>query len=84
MKTITQIVLIAALLFAGACSKAKHSSAAGDAARSKPYVASVRRDPFHKSSCRWAKKIRAENLVGYDTRQQAVEDDHRPCKVCQP
>jgi len=60
------------------------ASARGTEARSKPYVASVLREPFHRSTCKWAKKINDENIVGYDTRKEAIEDGHRPCKVCRP
>jgi len=65
-------------------SAAPQASARGADARSKPYVASVLREPFHKSTCRWAKKIHTENLVGYDSREDAVADKHRSCKVCKP
>ena len=71
-----------------ACDKgAKSTSAAsamGEAARSKPYIASVWRDPFHRSTCKWAKKISDGNAAGYDTREAAAKDGHRPCKVCKP
>ncbi len=59
-------------------------AASGKAARDKPYVASVLREPFHDSDCKWAKKINTENLVGYDTREEAIADGHRACKVCRP
>ncbi len=59
-------------------------AAVGAAARDKPYQASVLRDPFHKASCRWAEKIATRNLRGYDDRQAAIDDGHRPCKVCKP
>lgn len=60
------------------------SSFAGEAARSKPYVASAAREPFHRADCQWAKKINADNLVGYDTREAAIKDGKRPCGVCKP
>ena len=56
----------------------------GEAARSMPYVASAIREPFHRSTCRWAKKIATMNLVGYESREAAIADGHRPCKVCRP
>jgi len=72
-----------------ACSDTRESTspsatAVGAAARSSSFQASIMREPFHRSTCRWAKKISTENLVGYDTREQAVADGHRPCKVCKP
>lgn len=48
------------------------------------YVASVYKEPFHRVSCRWARKISPSNAVYYNTRQEAINDGHRPCKVCRP
>ena len=48
------------------------------------YIASYLREPFHYTSCRWAHKIAPENAVYYDTREEAIADGHRPCKVCKP
>ena len=48
------------------------------------YVASANREPFHRLSCRWAQKIAPKNAVYYNTRQEAIQDGHRPCKVCRP
>ena len=48
------------------------------------YVASANREPFHRLSCRWAQKIGPKNAVYYNTRQEAIQDGHRPCKVCRP
>ena len=53
-------------------------------AASSPYVASKLREPFHYTSCKWAKKIDPENIVYYQTREAAIADGHRPCKVCKP
>jgi hypothetical protein len=61
-----------------------HAVATGQAARSKPFLASVAREPYHRSTCRWAVKIDAGNLVGYDTAAEAVADGRRPCQVCKP
>lgn len=54
------------------------------AAASGPYVASKLREPFHYTLCKWAKKIDPENTVYYQTREAAIADGHRPCKVCKP
>lgn len=48
------------------------------------YVASIHKEPFHRISCRWAQKISPKNAVYYNTREEAVQDGHRPCKVCRP
>jgi hypothetical protein len=80
--TFTWFVLSLALVLG--CGTKEVPRQAGAAARSKPYVASVLREPFHKSSCRWASKITQPNLTGYDSKADAVADGHRPCKVCKP
>ena len=48
------------------------------------YVASARKVPFHKVSCRWAQKISPSNAVYYNTREEAIRSGRRPCKVCRP
>jgi micrococcal nuclease len=48
------------------------------------YVASKIREPFHYPWCKWAKKIKKENLQIFKTREEAIEAGHRPCKFCNP
>jgi len=38
---------------------------------------------FCRPSCR-AKKPKAENVIFYDTPQQALQNGFRPCKICKP
>lgn len=48
------------------------------------YVASKNSQVFHKPDCRWAKNIKPENLVTYDTKDEALKVGKRPCKLCKP
>ncbi len=48
------------------------------------YVASKNSKVFHKPDCTWAKKIKSENLVRYNSRDEAVNAGRRPCKICNP
>lgn len=48
------------------------------------FVASKNSAVFHRPQCRWARKISERNLVGYKTRQEAIEAGKRPCKTCKP
>jgi hypothetical protein len=48
------------------------------------YVASKNSTVFHTLTCRSAKRISPENLVGYKTRQEAINAGKRPCKLCSP
>ncbi|OHB73057.1 MAG: hypothetical protein A2Z25_06775 [Planctomycetes bacterium RBG_16_55_9] len=72
----------------GMSSSAISQSQTGTEARSPAvvygYVASNGSDVFHKPQCRWAKNISPENLITYQTREQAVQAGKRPCKWCDP
>ncbi|MFB0552861.1 MAG: TIM barrel protein [Phycisphaerae bacterium] len=48
------------------------------------FVASRSSRVFHKSDCRWAKRIKPDNLVVYNSRDAAIKAGKRPCKVCNP
>jgi len=48
------------------------------------YVASKNSKVFHKPDCTWAKRISPKNLVGYNSRAQAINAGKRPCKMCKP
>jgi len=48
------------------------------------YVASKNSEVFHKPDCNWAKKIKPENLTGYNDRNEALKAGKRPCKRCKP
>ena len=48
------------------------------------YVASKNSNVFHKPDCRWAKKISPTNLVGYNSRDEAIQAGKRPCRWCNP
>lgn len=48
------------------------------------YVASANSEVFHRPACKWAKKISPRNLVGFKSREDAINSGRRPCKVCEP
>ena len=48
------------------------------------YMASKNSKVFHKPECRWVKRIKPANLVGYNSRNEAIEAGKRPCKMCKP
>lgn len=48
------------------------------------YAASKKSKVFHKADCRWAERILPENLVGYNSREEAIKAGKRPCKRCKP
>jgi micrococcal nuclease len=50
------------------------------------YVASRRsqRFVFHRPDCESAKKIRSENLIRFDSRNEALDSGYSPCRTCKP
>lgn len=48
------------------------------------YVASKKSRIFHKPDCVGASRISQNNLVTYNSREEAVNDKKRPCKRCKP
>lgn len=49
-----------------------------------PFVSSRNSQVFHRRDCRWAQNIASGNLVGYKSREEAVQAGKRPCKTCKP
>jgi len=48
------------------------------------YAASKNSKVFHRPQCSFAGRIAPKNLVGYNTRQDAIRAGKRPCKICKP
>jgi len=48
------------------------------------YVASKNSKVFHRPDCESAKKIAPGNLIGFKSREEAINSGRRPCKVCKP
>jgi len=48
------------------------------------YAASKNSRVFHKADCAWAKRISPGNLVGYNSRDEAIKAGKRPCEKCKP
>lgn len=48
------------------------------------YVASKNSNVFHSPDCSSAKRIKPENLIGYKSRNEAINAGKRPCKRCKP
>jgi len=73
-------------------SSAAHTSPAKTAADPTPtittaeyhYVASKNSTVFHLPGCSSVKRISPDNLVGYKTRDEAINAGKRPCKLCKP
>jgi outer membrane biosynthesis protein TonB len=48
------------------------------------YVGSSDSDKYHKPKCRWTKEINDENLVHFDTEEEAAAAGYKPCGTCKP
>jgi hypothetical protein len=48
------------------------------------FVASKNSKVFHKQNCSSAKRIKPENLIGYNSQDDATQTGKRPCKRCKP
>ncbi len=48
------------------------------------FVASKNSDVFHRADCSSAKRIKPENLIGYNSPDEAIQAGKKPCKRCKP
>jgi hypothetical protein len=48
------------------------------------FISSSNSNVFHKPGCRWAQNISKENLVIYQSKEEAIKAGKRPCKTCNP
>jgi len=48
------------------------------------YVGSKHSDKYHLPTCEWAKKIRTQNQIWFDTIAEAKAAGYRACSVCKP
>lgn len=52
----------------------------------KYYIASnkSKRFVFHRPDCEWAKKIKSENRISFENRDEALDQGYSPCRTCKP
>jgi methylphosphotriester-DNA--protein-cysteine methyltransferase len=48
------------------------------------FVGNVKSNKFHRIDCRWAKRCTRNCRIPFKTREQAIEMEFVPCKVCKP
>lgn len=48
------------------------------------YVGNARSGIFHYDNCRYVYRMNDSNKVYFDTREEAIDEGYRPCKVCTP
>lgn len=68
----------------GIASKERGKPAIKPATAEYKYVASKNSKVFHRPHCSWARRIKPENITGYNSRDEAIKAGRRPCKRCKP
>jgi hypothetical protein len=48
------------------------------------YVGSTESDKYHYPDCRYAQQIKPENLVRFNSVEEALAAGYEPCKSCNP
>jgi methylphosphotriester-DNA--protein-cysteine methyltransferase len=48
------------------------------------FWASKNSNKYHYPTCKWAQKIKPNNLVKFSTPGEATKAGYQPCKVCKP
>ena len=48
------------------------------------YVASKKSKVFHRADCGYVRRIKPQNLVGFNSKAEAVRSGRRACKTCKP
>jgi methylphosphotriester-DNA--protein-cysteine methyltransferase len=48
------------------------------------YVGSAKSNKYHYPTCKWAQKIKPENLVTFRSTKEALAAGYVACKVCKP
>ena len=83
----TTLALLA-LLIVVACEptqpKPKHSQASHAGLAGAVIVASKNSDKFHRPSCEWAQKIAPDNLITFQSVEEAFRAGLKPCAQCRP
>lgn len=48
------------------------------------YIGSINSDKYHKKGCRWEKKIKYANRIGFKDKADARKQGYKPCGTCKP
>ncbi|MGD8754347.1 MAG: flagellar biosynthesis protein FlhF [Desulfobacterales bacterium] len=67
-------------------SRTKDPSVAQTAVSSNGYrfAANKNSDVFHRSDCKWTRKIKPKNLITFSTAETALMQEFMPCRDCRP
>ncbi len=48
------------------------------------YVANRNSVVFHHPACKWAKRIKRDNMITFESVTEAIDGDFNPCRLCHP
>jgi micrococcal nuclease len=48
------------------------------------FLASKNSTKYHETSCKLAQKIKQENMVKFESPEDAIKAGYEPCKKCKP
>ena len=55
-----------------------------DDALASAYIGNSNSGIFHYSGCRYVYRMSEDHKVYFDSRDDAIDEGYRPCKVCRP
>ena len=56
----------------------------GSVALGSDYIGNSNTGKFHYADCRWVKKMSETHKIYFESREDVIDVDYVPCKVCKP
>jgi hypothetical protein len=76
------VMTVGAMAYTGTMEAEREQTAIAQAIASAKYVASSKEDTVHRPDCKYADWILSENIVTYDSLEDALKDGKHPCEEC--
>ena len=76
------VMTVGAMAYTGTMEAEREQTAIAQAIASAKYVASSKEDAVHRPDCKYAGWILSENIVTYDSLEDALKDGKHPCEEC--
>ncbi|MCP3954403.1 MAG: hypothetical protein GY697_19635 [Desulfobacterales bacterium] len=61
-----------------------HRAVAAPSEQDAAYVANINSDIFHLHDCKWTKRIKPGNMIGFNGVEDALKKGFNPCRYCRP
>jgi len=82
-KPISVFLVVLLLLLPTACNQQTENKTPATT-QTQHIVGSKNSDKYHYPSCKWAKKIKHDNLVTFSSAEKAKSAGYKPCQTCNP